>query len=79
MDYLKQQEPEILWDGASHRPQLQTEADWIKAGELVFDSPIRFNVHNTPALVRQAAWYQEIGVPVEKDGLMPFERYVIRA
>jgi hypothetical protein len=78
MDFLKQQEPEIVWDGASHRPQLQTEADWIKAGELVFDSPIRFNVHNTPAVVRQAAWYQEIGVPVGKDGVMPFERYVIR-
>src|SRR2546428_5904051 len=30
MDWLKQQEPEIVWDGKGHAPSLQTEADWIK-------------------------------------------------
>ncbi len=39
MDWLKQQEPVIVWDNATHKPKLQTEADWIKAGEIVLDAP----------------------------------------
>jgi hypothetical protein len=40
MDWLKQREPTIVWDDAGHRPALKTEADWIHAGETVFDSPL---------------------------------------
>src|SRR5262249_31315695 len=36
LDWLKQQEPEIVFDAT----KLKTEADWIKAGELVFDAPV---------------------------------------
>jgi hypothetical protein len=42
MDWLKQQEPQVIWDNASHRPPLQKEADWIKAGEIVFDASIGY-------------------------------------
>ena len=40
IDWRKQQEPIIVWDDATHRPTVRTEADWIKAGEIVFDSPL---------------------------------------
>jgi hypothetical protein len=77
MDRLNQLEPEIIWDTA-HLPPLQTEADWIKAGETVFDAPSVFDFPETPAEVRAPAWYKTAGVPVTKEGIMPFDRYVIR-
>jgi mono/diheme cytochrome c family protein len=80
LDWLKQQEPVVIWDGAGHAPTLNTGADWIKAGEMVFDSPVAFNA---PAFggvneVRDPVRYEKLGVPVDKDGIMPFARYVIR-
>ena len=41
-DWLRRQEPIVLWDDGAHRPRLETEADWIKAGEIVFDAPVIF-------------------------------------
>ena len=32
---LTQQEPVVLWDDAGRRPPLQSDADWVRAGELV--------------------------------------------
>src|SRR5262245_9890496 len=59
---LKQLEPEIMFDPA----KLKTEADWIKAGELVFEAPIGYDSDpaSFPALsdVRNPAWYQRAGV-----------------
>src|SRR5262249_42077013 len=40
---LRQQEPVVLWDDGTHRPKLLTEADWIKAGEMVFNAPVLFS------------------------------------
>jgi hypothetical protein len=40
MEWLKKQEPVLLLDDAGHKPQLKTEADWIKAGEIVFNAPV---------------------------------------
>ena len=42
MNWLKQQEPVIVWDDKGHAPPLGSEADWIKAGEIVFDSDTLF-------------------------------------
>jgi hypothetical protein len=39
MEWLKDQEPVIVWDETSHKPELQTEEDWIKAGEIVSALP----------------------------------------
>src|SRR5689334_12723188 len=36
LEWLEEQEPESAFDASS----LKTEADWIRAGELVFNSPI---------------------------------------
>src|ERR1044072_6251795 len=74
IEWLKQQEPEIAFDPE----KLKTKEDWIKAGELVFNAPIFYNSVNSVAEVRDEAWYKRTGVPVTKDGLMPFSKYVIR-
>jgi hypothetical protein len=64
LDWLMQQEPAIVFDPES----LKTEADWIRAGELVFDAPINY----TPVSDRSSIML------VARDGTIPFQRYVIR-
>jgi hypothetical protein len=82
LDWLQSQEPVILWDDKDHAPPLETEADWIKAGEMVFDAPIAAGGLSgplrDPLYVRQAEFYQKTGTPVAADGTVPFYRYVIR-
>jgi Di-haem oxidoreductase, putative peroxidase len=82
MDWLKQQEPVTLWDDATHKPKLQTEADWIKAGEIVLDAPIIYSIENKGGFrmedVRSSAWYEKSGMPLTPDGILPFMHYVIR-
>jgi hypothetical protein len=82
MEWLKQREPEILWDYDAkglplHSPPLRTREDWIRAGEIVFDAPIAYDAFEVEVL-RNPAVYQSSGMPVAKDGLMPFQRYSIR-
>jgi cytochrome c553 len=87
-DWLKQQKPQVIWgvgyDGESHMPPLETEADWIKAGEIVFDAAIAYDTDpwGTSVVsvddVRSPAWYASIKAPVGRDGVLPFTRYVIR-
>jgi len=74
MEWLKQQEPQVAFDAS----QLKTTADWVKAGEVVFDAPLTRNQLTTPEELRDPAWYEKHAVPVAKDGTMPFYRYVIR-
>ncbi len=76
MDWLKRQEPQIIWDDADHRPALQTEADWIRAGEIVFGAPISYDFPAGVMQVRDPAWYQKTRTPVARDGTMPFSRYL---
>ena len=81
MEWLKKQDPLIVWDDASHKPKLETEADWIKAGEIVFSAgatAIDDKGFITMADVQSAAWYEHGGIPVTKDGVLPFVHYVIR-
>jgi hypothetical protein len=75
MEWLKTQEPEIAFDAG----KLKTEADWIKAGELVFNSPVSFGpVFFGANDVRDRSFYERTGMPVAKDGTIPFARWVIR-
>jgi hypothetical protein len=72
---LKLKEPEIVFDES----RLRTAADWIKAGELVFDAPIEFVSDGTLySETRGRAWYDINHVPLTKEGVMPFMRYVVR-
>jgi len=86
LDKLRQMEPVILWDGEGKRPKLKTKADWIRAGELVFDAPLVSGGANSSIAAterkdlpfRDREWYKRIGVPITKEGIVPFYRYVIR-
>jgi len=80
MDWLKRQEPQVVWDDHEHRPPLKTQEDWIKAGEIVFDAPIDLNAPGSPLAgdIRDPVWYRRAGVPVNRDGVMPFLVYVVR-
>src|SRR5712692_10021735 len=78
VDRLKQQEPVIVWDDKGHAPPLKTEADWIRAGEIVFDAAIVYDGITTAADVSEPDWYSKTGVLLTRDGVMPFYRYVIR-
>jgi hypothetical protein len=75
MDWLRHQEPEIAFDPA----QLKTQDDWIHAGALVFIAPTTYSpVFFGAAEVRDPSFYGPSGMPVAKDGTMPFARWVIR-
>jgi hypothetical protein len=74
LEWLKQQEPQSAFDAGS----LKTQADWIRAGELVFDSPISFGDIAQISDVRNPQWYEKLRVPATKDGTLPWLRYVIR-
>jgi hypothetical protein len=75
MEWLKNQEPEIAFDPA----KLTTPADWIKAGEVVFNTPVSFGpVFFSAENVQDPAFFEKPGMPVAKDGTVPFARWVIR-
>jgi len=81
MDWLKQQEPQIVWDDKGHAPPLKTEADWVKAGEIVFNTAINVGENGiTFSLpdVRSAAWYENTSMPLARGGILPFLNYTIR-
>ena len=82
LEWLKQQEPEVIWDDKGHRPRLETQADWIKAGEIVFDSPSEYDAlvssDRTGLYVREPQFLPYTNAPVARDGTLPFFRYVVQ-
>lgn len=74
LDWLKRQEPELAFDAA----RLKTEADWIKAGEAVFDAPTFYDVVVRAADLRDPRWYEKTGARAAKDGTLPWFRYVVK-
>jgi NADH dehydrogenase FAD-containing subunit len=67
MDWLKKQEPVVLWDTGKRRPVLKTQADWTKAGEIVVDEPVAITEEQgifTLSDVRNVAWYESAGCPL---------------
>ena len=68
----------ILWDDGAHRPALETEADWIKAGEIVFNAPVLFfpDLDSTPVDGRAAdANTDDV---YDRSGVSPFAEHVVR-
>ena len=74
MEWLAQQEPALAFDAAA----ITADTDWSTAGEAVFDAPLGYGATFRVAAVRDPAWYARNQVPVTRDGVMPFSRYVIR-
>jgi hypothetical protein len=82
LDWLRRQAPEVLFDAS----KLRSEADWVRAGELVFDAPIGFvsptsydsQICSFIEDVRDPEWYKATGTPLAEGGVMPFLRYVVR-
>jgi hypothetical protein len=75
---LQQRQPEVLWDDQGHKPRLETESDWVNAGEMVFDAAIFYDAVTTVADVRNPKWYDTVHPPVTPEGILPFTSYVIR-
>src|SRR4051812_42461946 len=72
MDWLARQEPALAFDASL----LKSETDWVRAGEAVFDAPLGYGATFKVASVRDRDWYERNRVPVTRDGIMPFSRYV---
>lgn len=71
---LQKKEPEPAIDFS----KLATREDWIAAGEIAFDAPIIYSGLTKVSDVRDRSWYKESGMPITREGIMPFTRYVIR-
>ena len=78
VDWLKSREPEIVWDEGAHRPPLRTEADWVKAGELVFDAPEFYEQLVSVDEAQNPEWYKLIRPPLTREGVMVSAAYVVR-
>ena len=75
MDWLRRQEPQAAFDAS----QLKTHEDWVNAGALVFNAPTSYGpVFFGAAELRDPEFYERSGMPVGKDGTVPFARWVIR-
>ena len=75
MDWLKQQEPEIAFDLS----KLRTREDWVKAGEVVFNAPTSYGpVFFSAVNLRDPSFFEKTGMPVAKDGTVPFARTAAR-
>jgi len=78
IDWLKQQEPQFAFDA----DKLKTPEDWIRAGEIVFNSPIVyghiFRLSASDLYLPDADWYRSTGAPLLKDRSLPVYGYVIR-
>ncbi|MEZ5400093.1 MAG: c-type cytochrome [Bryobacteraceae bacterium] len=74
-EWLQAQEPQVAFAAAD----LKTKADWIRAGETVFQAAASFGpVFFGPDDVRNREFYEKTGTPVGSDGIMPFARWVVR-
>jgi hypothetical protein len=74
LEKLRQKSPVIEFDAA----KLKTREDWIRAGELVFDSPITFEAPIRTDDVRDPAFLSRTSVTLAPDGSIPSLRYVVR-
>jgi mono/diheme cytochrome c family protein len=70
---LRRRKPEVV---SFDRARMKTERDWVRAGEAVFHDSAGVALPLT--FVPDAAFIREAGIPVARDGTLPFFRYVIR-
>ena len=73
LEWLKKQEPQIIFDAG----KLKTEADWIKAGEIVFHASRGTAEVTAEHESRNPNWYEKSGTLLTKDGRYPYAQYVV--
>src|SRR5882672_5022115 len=73
LDSLKEKEPEIVFDPA----KLRTERDWIRAGELVFDSPTRLTRAEQANIIKPE-FLRDVPLHTTREGVIPYIQYVVR-
>ncbi len=74
-EFLKAVEPEVTFDPS----KLTTPEQWIAAGKLVFDAPTSLHpVFFTPQNLRDPEFFKQSGMPIAKDGTIPFASWVVR-
>jgi hypothetical protein len=78
IEHLKAREPVVMWNDRKPTPQLETEADWIAAGEMVFDAPIDYVELTPEQRAKRNADFRTLAYPLTKEGVIPFHRYVVR-
>lgn len=78
LEQLKASEPEVLWDGSNKRPRLETRADWVRAGEMVYHAPFWPRPVEEAEHLRRRELLKAVDMPVARDGSLPGLRYVIR-
>ena len=78
LEGLKQQEPVVIWDDKDKAPPLETEADWIRAGQTVFEAPLGALPYFRIEDVRDPDWVEATGAPVAADGTLPVFQYLVR-
>ena len=79
LDWLKRQDPVIAWDDKGNAPSLESETDWIRAGEVVFDAPGGGAATVALEDVRSAKWLEATRAPVAADGTLPWFQYIVRS
>jgi hypothetical protein len=72
--FLETREPEVAFNPAN----LNTEQDWVRAGEYVFNAPLNYDRQVTSADVQDPAWWKRMQMKVLPDGTLPYLRYVVR-
>jgi hypothetical protein len=75
MERLKQQEPVVAFNSSEYH----TPAEWLAAGEFVFNAPTSFDpVFFSAADLRNQSFFNGGGMPVAANGTIPFARWIIR-
>jgi mono/diheme cytochrome c family protein len=72
LDSLRTLEPAVALDTDT----IDTDEEWIRAGELVFDAPQLYLSLQAPFQPEHLA---ATGTPADADGIYPFQRYVVLA
>lgn len=71
IEWLRRQEPENVWgedrNGHKHAPPLKTEADWIRAREIVFDSVLGSLPLSDTELAGMGEYIAKRGIPLAHD------------
>ena len=77
-EWLRKQQPEIIFNAAN----VKTEADWIKAGEIIYDLPQQSTLQIMDsafiAALPELEKHWQNYIPTTKDGIIPFLSIMVR-